>query len=143
MLSDVDIKLDGFEEIEKLLKKLPDKPAEKALRAGVRSGGNIIKKAAQQRVPIDSGTLEKSIFVKTQTKNFRQTGVMQVAIATQSGRTARHDAYYAHMVEFGTSKMGARPFMRPALEENTQKVINKAGQIILKRIEKEAEKLAR
>jgi HK97 gp10 family phage protein len=26
----------------------------------------------------------------------------------------RVDAYYAHMVEFGTSKMAARPFMRPA-----------------------------
>jgi HK97 gp10 family phage protein len=27
---------------------------------------------------------------------------------------ARVDAYYAHMVEYGTSQMAARPFMRPA-----------------------------
>jgi HK97 gp10 family phage protein len=28
--------------------------------------------------------------------------------------TGKYDPYYAHMVEFGTSKMAARPFMRPA-----------------------------
>lgn len=32
-------------------------------------------------------------------------------------------AEYSEQLEFGTSKMAARPFMQPALEENRQKII--------------------
>lgn len=34
------------------------------------------------------------------------------------------DTWYWRLLEFGTSKMGARPFMRPAAEQNTFAVIN-------------------
>ncbi len=33
------------------------------------------------------------------------------------------DTWYWRLLEFGTSKMAARPFMRPALEQNVEKVV--------------------
>ena len=42
---------------------------------------------------------------KLKGKNVRKTG---------GGKRVRVSAYYAHMIEYGTKKMSARPFMRPA-----------------------------
>jgi HK97 gp10 family phage protein len=41
---------------------------------------------------------------------------------SESGEYAGGDAFHWRFIEFGTSKMAARPFMRPALAENIQKV---------------------
>tara|TARA_R100000734_G_C3319102_1_gene114293 strand:- start:7923 stop:8351 length:429 start_codon:yes stop_codon:yes gene_type:complete len=40
------------------------------------------------------------------------------------GASVESRADYSAHLEFGTSKMGARPFLQPALEENKQKIRN-------------------
>lgn len=39
------------------------------------------------------------------------------------GASVESRADYSEALEFGTSKMGARPFLQPALEENRRKII--------------------
>jgi HK97 gp10 family phage protein len=51
------------------------------------------------------------------------------------------DAWYAHFVEFGTSKMAARPFMRPAFESRKAGAVEAIKSYLLSRIPKEVEKL--
>lgn len=59
----------------------------------------------------EAGTLRKSIRV-VRLKGDPKLDVRVYAGARQSDRLT---AYYAHMIEKGTSKMKARPFLRPAL----------------------------
>ena len=59
---------------------------------------------------------------KLKGKNVRKTG---------GGKRVRVSAYYAHMVEYGTKKMSARPFMRPA----SKAVEARANEIFAKHIE--------
>jgi HK97 gp10 family phage protein len=46
------------------------------------------------------------------------------------GASVESRAEYSSFLEFGTSKMGARPFMQPALEENKPKIRRLAGQMV-------------
>src|SRR5574337_1230655 len=52
------------------------------------------------------------------------------------------DAYYASWVEFGTSKMAARPFMRPGFEAKKNAAVEAIKDYLAKRIPEEAAKLA-
>ncbi len=65
-------------------------------------------KAWTARMP---GTLSKSIRVV----RLKGDPKLDVRIYAGARKSDRLTAYYAHMVEFGTVKMRARPFLRPAL----------------------------
>ena len=56
--------------------------------------------------------------------------------------TVKGIAFYAHFVEFGTKKMAARPFMRPALDTKGEEAIAKIREVTLKRIVAEAQRLS-
>lgn len=123
----------GFKEIEALLKKLPEKTAEKVVNAALRSAANVIKKAAQDKAPVRTGALKKSLAV-------------ELDKSTKTGTTARIGAkrkiaWYAHIVEFGSSHSAARPFLRPAFDETQGKVMQKLAKQLLSGIFREAEKL--
>ena len=66
-----------------------------------------------------------------------------VGIGGESGGT-RDDptgAYYGHFVEFGTVKMGAQPFLRPAIESNRFLVTRIYGTDLGRGIEREGNKI--
>lgn len=48
-----------------------------------------------------------------------------------TGEVSANTNYAVHL-EFGTTKMGARPFMQPALEKNRRKILQKAKNINFK-----------
>lgn len=56
---------------------------------------------------------------------------------TTSQKRVRISAYYAHMVEYGTKKMSARPFMRPA----SKAVEARVSEIFERHIEKVNEQI--
>lgn len=140
----------GLEEIEKLLKALPDKPAKRALDGGMRAGGKVIQRDAIERAPvlkgpprvvmyrgkkriIVPGLLRKSIIVRRV-----KDGPASVNFAISVTKLA----FWAHMIEWGTSKMRAMPFLRPALDAKGEEAIKVMIQTTAKRIEAEATKLA-
>ena len=49
----------------------------------------------------------------------------------------KEDAFYGHILEFGSSKMAASPFMRPALESKAGEAINDVKKKMQQRIDKE------
>ena len=51
------------------------------------------------------------------------------------------DAWYWRFVEFGTRKMAARPFLRPALESRRRQAVDAIKQRLTQRIEIEARAL--
>ena len=80
----------------------------------VRKDGSI--RSAEGEFPAtDTGFLASNIFVKRS-----YTGLSGEVISK---------ANYSAFLEFGTSKMGARPFMQPSLEENRPKIRARARRV--------------
>ena len=71
--------------------------------------GNHTASTAGNPPNSDTGYLASNIFV--------------VIDQNKMGSSVESRADYSEALEFGTSKMAARPFMQPALEENRRKII--------------------
>ncbi|WP_277679547.1 HK97-gp10 family putative phage morphogenesis protein [Gracilibacillus dipsosauri] len=106
----MEVKFEGMPELLKQLQSMENgvgKAKEKALIAGAE----VVQKAAQNEVRVRTGTLKENI-EKSEVENDQ----IEVYVDNQ-GR-----AYYGHMLEFGTSKMQAIPFMGPSFMRNQLKI---------------------
>ena len=74
----------------------------------VRAAAFQAQAFARTRVPVDTGFLRSSITVSHPTGRALQPGDLEA----QVGPEANYGAY----VEYGTSRMGGRPYMTPAAE---------------------------
>jgi HK97 gp10 family phage protein len=145
----------GLRELEAALKSLPDRVARNVLRGAVAAGAAVVRKEARDLAPKSegpqpeghvSGTLKRAIYqkqIRERSSLLQQT----FFVGVRRGRSAKStvkgviDAWYAHFVEFGTSKMEARPFMRPAFESRKAGAVEAIKSYLLSRIPKEVEKL--
>lgn len=84
---------------------------EKKAMDRLEKAGKYVADAARQRVPVDTGKLKDTIRVT------RLPNDPKLDIRVYAGSRDKGGAFYAHMIEFGTTKMGARPFLRPALNQ--------------------------
>lgn len=126
-----DIEVKGVEETIRNLREFPERIQKNIMAGAIRAGCKPIVESAKKNVTVDSGNLKRSIgIVKRKTKNKK---TMKFSVTPRRG--GKNDGYYAHMVEFGTSKMSAKPFMRPALE-NANKCIDETKKYMEKRIDK-------
>lgn len=100
------IKVEGVENLQKKLKKNVTMSDIKTI---VRHNGTEMHKKAIRYVPVDTGTLKRSIGLEL----------------TGGGMTAEVEPGmdYAGYVEYGTRYMEAQPYMRPAYEEQKQKFL--------------------
>jgi len=76
----------------------------------------VVATDARRRVPVDSGKLKSSIRVT------RLHGDTRRNVRVYAGNRTKGGAYYAHMVECGTVKMRAKPFLRPALNASKSQI---------------------
>lgn len=162
----VKVEFEGFAEFEELAKKIVDdfgyKDAQNIMVSGVRSAFRTVLIAAQSNAPVDTGALRASLQVearKPRVKDRRSKYVSKndVAIAlvtTAPGTKLAKTSFYnaksnsqikqigiksdarAAAMEFGTAKVSAKPFLRPALESNTQNVTNDLGKHLALALEK-------
>ena len=84
---------------------------EKKAMDRLEEAGEFVADRARQKVPVLSGKLRDSIRVT------RLKGDPKQNIRVYAGSRQKGGAFYAHMVEYGTVKMPAKPFLRPALNE--------------------------
>lgn len=131
------------------LKDFSDKMGSKIIVNSMFSGGKIALEAAKIKVPVAEGELEKSLDIIRLRKS---EGLGARVLARRSKATP--GGYYAHLVELGHRQVRklrngrildlghtpAQPFMRPAVEENRDKIIEairaKAAAGIAKEIKK-------
>jgi HK97 gp10 family phage protein len=133
----VDIVFSGEEKLRKALNSLSKKDLRKFLTPAIRKGLKPVRDQAKANVPRDTGLLEKSIRQYAgATRSGEPKG--RVVAGTKVGFTAegktvssrskkavrKTRAAHAHLVEFGTVKMPARPFLRPALENRKREAFN-------------------
>ncbi|WP_164087160.1 HK97-gp10 family putative phage morphogenesis protein [Stenotrophomonas maltophilia] len=114
-MADFDIHITGLSELETALLELSDKAARRALRKGMRRGAIVVRNDARNRVRIARGKLRRSIRVRERSDD---QGWMRFAVEVP------RSAFYGKFGEYGTSKMAAWPFMRPAAESKTEEAVS-------------------
>ena len=124
------LKLNGGPELAFALSKLGDNVRKKITRRAVTAGAQVVKKRAKEIAKSkgiqDTGALIRNIAGKVE----KQTSpdYVQINIGVRHGKPKKNakrqdDPFYWFFHEFGTSKMAARPFIRPAFEESKERVI--------------------
>jgi len=124
MPGQVTFKLTGFDKLEAALKQLPAKMARKDGGSALKFGANVIADLARSIVrvsDIDEPHIRDNIVVQLQ----RASNDAQRTCLIGFDKAV---SYRAHFLEFGTSKMQARPFMRPAIEQGAEEAIRIVGQ---------------
>lgn len=122
----VTIEITGLDKLQRKLRELPLRVQNAVLRKGLRAAANVVRDEARRRAPVRTGNLRRNIATSVSVR--RGQGSATVG--------PKPKAYYGMFVELGTSKMAARPFLRPALDSKKDEV----RQIFVARVEEEIEK---
>lgn len=91
--------------LPEIIERLPG-----AVRAALTAGAQEVAQSAKDRVPVDTGRLQRAIHTEPTDE-----GVSVIA--------GDHDVFYGHMVEHGTTHSPPHPFLVPALEEHREDIL--------------------
>lgn len=150
--------VEGLIELQDALHQLAPRVARKHLRRAVMTAARVVRDEAKGRAPIyhgkvskghpPPGTLKRAI---TAARSNKSSGpgkeVVNVFVRQAKNGSvgqknvkaySKLDAYYWRWVEFGTSKMAANPFLRPAFEANKEHCVDLIKQTLIQGIEEEA-----
>jgi HK97 gp10 family phage protein len=109
----VKFKVTGVDKVVRKLRQFEPKVQRQAVSKATRAGAKLIQAEAKANVPVDTGALKEAIKVRAPKK--RKKGKVATLVQVGAG-DFKGDTFYGGMIEFGTSKMTARPFMTPAFE---------------------------
>lgn len=107
------MKLDGLDEVLKNLDHYTEEIQDN-LEDALTAGAMVGERFAKEYAPVETGTLRRSIAVETEEKN-------KSAVVVRCGTNVE----YAPFLEFGTSRMAAHPFMRPAFFNHKSEILDK------------------
>lgn len=151
-----------FADIRELLKQLPDEFILKDIRQVQRKEWSKVADEAKRLAPMDTGGLRKMIVTKVgyDKRNkvvFANFGLRKIRTKERQrirdqnakrqfnpgvkGGGLEYDAYYGLYLEFGTRKMKAQPFMRPAFDNNFHQVLSDYADALKQKLEWRLEKL--
>lgn len=155
------MKVTGLKELQYALNQLPKEIQARPLRSAVSAAAKVIADDVKVDVPVDTGTLKSAVYRYRSRRN-STTGRETFFVGIRGGKaryanTARNrskglvgktyktqgEAFYWRFLEFGTNKMPARPFLRPAFEANKQKAVEVMKERLAKAIQDQAKKLAK
>jgi HK97 gp10 family phage protein len=132
----------GAKELEQALKQLPKATAKGVLRRALSNAAKPTAQAAESLAPRGAtGNLQASIEISTRLKKSQKHG-KRTGVELFIGATTPQGAH-AHLLEFGTAKMSAQPFLRPAWDSTQQQVLESIKSEVWKALAKSARTLAR
>jgi HK97 gp10 family phage protein len=152
----VRIKLHGIEQLTATLRALPDKIRKRAVRGSLKIAARLISHDAKARAPVlkqltprrTPGTVKRRISVRP-SKFARRAGNEGVFVGVKPlrgnvdtrkfGKASAnnpHDPFYWRFLEFGTAKMGERPFLGPAVRAKGEQAIARFIKEVVPQIQK-------
>lgn len=143
-MDDLRLELKGDKKLRRALKKLPAKVQRKVTRQAVSAGATPITKEMRRRAPVATGATQLSIRRKTKTDKKTGTIFAIIGADTRVRQTTPREhvpARIVHILEKGSIRMAARPFMRPAFEAKQSEAEAKIRAKLGQGIEREAAKL--
>jgi len=146
-----DVHVKGLADLQRFLDQLPVKMEKNVMRGALRAGMNVVKPVAQSNIHSVSGELARGLKISTNSRGGK---------VTASLKARGPHAFIAKFIEYGTAahvisgKAGgwlrlfggtfvksvqhpgirARPFMRPALDQQAGAAVVAAGEYIKKRL---------
>ena len=151
MADGISFTLTGFEEVRRKLAITPIKLRTKGSRRALGRAAAVIRKAARQNAlrvddPDTGRRIAQNIGQRVRSAYSRRTGDAMVSIGVLTTRGpipkgnpdegARGNTPHWHLVELGTERARAQPFLRPAMESNIGAAIDKYAVELDKEIEK-------
>jgi len=140
MADGVDFNLTGMDSLLGKLSEISDDLRRKGGRAALRRAGNVIadkaRANARQLDDISTGrSIANNVALRWNGRLFKQTGNLGFRIGVAHGavlqklpdKSVNAPTPHWRLLEFGTEKMKAQPFMRPAAESSIDQVVNTFG----------------
>lgn len=162
-MSGVTFKVNGLDELEAKLKKLANpKLIRNAARRALRRGANVVAAAAKRNAgsiddPKTRNSIQKNIAVRGGgSKRERRAGgaMMRVGIRGGARNMSKYgefkgsgssnpggDTFYWRFLEFGTSQISARPFMRNAMAQSADQAVSTIAKAANVELDKEIAKI--
>lgn len=169
--TDTETRVAGLRELLAGLMALPDELGKRVVYSALGAAAKVVKDKAVALAPELSasdpmvragkrkpGTLKRSIRASRSKINRGQNGLYEVIVRVkplgaakrrkfkaQSGRAGKDnpdDPFYWWWVEFGTSKMPARPFLRPAFASTKTEQLTRMRIRMAKAIDTQTKKIA-
>lgn len=158
-----EFQIQGLDEVLRKMRALGPGLAAKGARTAMRKAANVVRDAAKAGAakldrPETPNRIADNIAVQFSAKTLKTTGDVMMRVGVRGGakqysntrenrgkgRVGKEYAtggstFYWRFLEFGTSKMPARPFMRPALQEN----VGKATDVAVVELNKAIDRLAK
>ncbi|GLQ31662.1 HK97-gp10 family putative phage morphogenesis protein [Litoribrevibacter albus] len=150
---DIEFNVEGLKELDDALKELDIKTQGQTMRKALREAAMPVKSEMLQRLKTNwgekSGALANAITMTSRVVNInsRRAGsksdvTVQIgptkrtaSISTEAGVKQSSPTYALHL-EYGTRHIKARPFMRPALQNNYRRVVSNFKKRVRELIEK-------
>lgn len=153
MKDGIEIKLDeaSWRALERTLTQLGKRAATRVLKRAAQGALKSLVAPARAKVPRRYGLLRKSL--GTTVKYYRQSGTVFVAMGPRPGwktpivdrRTGQvrfaNPQMYAHLVERGTRRAAAHPFLRPVWDAQKVAIVRTFCKKLLTGFDVEARKL--
>jgi len=152
----VEIRLVGFKEALDRLKEFGPNVTKNGLRSSTFAGAKVIRDEVKATAPVRTGLLRESVSTfRRKTPEYqarysigfrhllaRYANTRENRRKNRVGKRYRlaNPAFYAHFLEFGTSKMRAHPFMRPAALRASDRALAAMGANLAKAIDRAARK---
>lgn len=148
--------VEGLDKVLANLKALPLKVRRSAARKATGKGAAIIRKKAKENAlrvddPETGRRIADNIGQRFRSRYFKQTGdtMVSVGVLTNRGRIPRGNpdegkggnTPHWHLVELGTERAPAQPFLRPAAESSVSEVYNAVAVELERQVGIEAAKL--
>jgi HK97 gp10 family phage protein len=129
------VNIEGIEEVASMFIDMSD-TCEAILDEATKSAAEIVLKDAKNKVPVDTGKLRDALEIsKEKTKKGK------VGYQVRSKKLKDGGVKYAYAVEFGHKKksgtvVAAQPYLRPAIEQNKDKIKDIINEKICEGIDK-------
>jgi HK97 gp10 family phage protein len=144
----VSFKVEGLRELENMLTQLPDEVAERKLNAAVKPAAELIRDEAIRRAPVEAEYAKlKAIAEHTGygvTGETRPHLVDNIVARPDRSKNREHSitwkigwkkkTFWGMFLEFGTSKMAARPWLRPAADTKKVEAVTTIKEALKKNI---------
>jgi HK97 gp10 family phage protein len=101
--------------LRRLLRRLPDDITAK-VKDAIAEAAQLVQAEAEASAPRETGRMAGEISAKTSRDG------LSAKVGFLGVKSVKRRAFYAKFIEFGTSKMPAKPFLFPALERSRAEI---------------------